>query len=200
MNKSTKTMLTLGALAVVLTLGVMQAPTLSGSDGELGTLRRAPNVAVVDIEKVINDYLKSTGDMDRVRAKYASDRRALDVIRDTIDSMTQEASIYPQDSEEYLNISTQIAVKKAEHQVRSKGLEAGLNRDQGKLMLEAFRKAEDVIKTYAKEKGLDMVHQIQRTDIKGVAYESVSSQLIVRSVLYATDGLDVTDEIIARMR
>ncbi|HGY91575.1 MAG TPA: OmpH family outer membrane protein [Planctomycetes bacterium] len=187
-------------LPCVVALGLWHGAQLSGAEGDGTVIRRAPAVGVVDVERVINEYLKVTGDMDKVLAKFASERRSLDAIRETIDSMRQEADIYPKDTPQYLDIRTRIAVKTAELKVRLEANDASKNREQGKLMLEAFRKAQDVIDQLAKEKGLDLVMQMQTSDIKGIAYEAVSSQLIVRSVLYARDQLDITDDVIARMK
>ncbi|MCA9323331.1 MAG: hypothetical protein KDB53_21515, partial [Planctomycetes bacterium] len=81
MRNMTQTFIIAASLVAATLVASQFLPATSASDGDRATIYRAPNVAVVDVERVINDYLRTTGDMDKVRAKSASERRALDEIR-----------------------------------------------------------------------------------------------------------------------
>jgi Skp family chaperone for outer membrane proteins len=156
-------------------------------------------IAVVDIERITNEYLDLKGSLDELREKYSAKRRGLDQQQQQIRAMQEESEVFPKDSERFLEIQTQIAIKIGELKVQRESLEESQNRDKAKLTAEVYEKSRQTISDYAQEKGLDLVFLRQGGQLKGMRMEDVSSNILVRSVIWNRDDLDITQAILERM-
>ena len=161
---------------------------------------RTAKIATVDMESVMDEYVKETGQFEALRTKYNSRLNALAVLRETIQSMEQESEVFPRGSDQFVELRTQIAIKKAEYQYQKESADASYDREQAKLMREAYQKAVDVIERYANEKGVDLVMLRQSDLAGGLSMAEVSSQIVVRGVLFGHSDLDITNDIKSRMK
>ena len=66
---------------------------------------------------------------------------------------------------------------------------------------EAYEKAVEVIEAIAKERGLDLVLLKQTGDLSSqMLLQEVTSNILVRSVVYSRANIDITDEVKNRMQ
>ncbi|MCB9833331.1 MAG: OmpH family outer membrane protein [Planctomycetes bacterium] len=186
-------------------LALSAALVWSSSRGESAqadaAFRIAPDkVAVVDIERITNDFLDAKGDLDELNEKYARNRRSLEEMQRQLRSMQEEAQVYPSTDPRRLEAETQIAVKAGELKVQSESMKESESREKAKLTAEVYEKARQTIADYAREKGLQLVLLRQSGTLKGLRMEDVSSNILVRSVIWNRDDLDITQEILDRMK
>ena len=186
--------LTLAAIAAFAAASWHLAPTLEGAPGDAYFVRNT-KVGVVNIEAVTNDYLRHTGSIETSKNKFLTEQRALDVLRETIQSMDQESEVFPKDSPRYLELRTQIAIKSEEYKVRSQSVKLSQDREQATLMREAYEKALEVIERFAKDRGLDLVLLKQDGKLKGMDLAEVGSNILVRTVVYHDESMDITEDI-----
>ncbi len=154
----------------------------------------------MNIEQVTNDWLQRSGELEDSKQKYLTDRRALDTLRGQIEAMNEESQVFPESSQRYLELRTQIAIKTKEHEVRTQSSRLSQDREQAKLMTEAYEKTLLVIRDLAKEKNLDVVMLKQSGKLEGFNLGEVGSNILVRTVVYIKDEIDITDEVMERMK
>lgn len=159
----------------------------------------AGKVAVVDVEVITNEFLLAQGSLDALSENFARKRRALDTMRDKIRAMQEEAEIFPKDSARYLDAIEGIAIQQGQFKVKAESLEASQNREKAKLTAEVYEKARNEISDYAQENGLDMVFLRQGGKLTGMSMEDVSSNILIRSVIWHKNDLDITQVILDRM-
>lgn len=161
---------------------------------------RALKIATLDIEQVIDDFLNRTGDLEKLVNEKKAKQRSFQGIAEEVTALESEASIYPEGSEKYYRILTQAQTKRFELRAQSEAAEKFYSRREGTLIKEVYEKATKVIETYCQEKGLDMVVLKTSPQIPGSSRQAASSAVIVRGVVYATDSVDITDDIKERMK
>ncbi len=200
MSKTTfsVTLVIIAALSLLLGLELSGGSSLVSADR--GASVRAPKTAVVDIQAITNDYLRTSGGLDNLRESEGQERNLLAILRNEIEAQKTNLDIYPPESQNYLKAQTAIAIKTAEYKVRSQAAELKSNRQKGKLTAEIYQKAVHVITEYAQEKNIDMVFLKQDGDLKRLSMEEVSSNILVRAVIYSHPDLDITAEIERRMK
>ena len=191
--KSYSLVIVLSVLATIL-IAAEHGP-LIGSVSETNPGLAVENIATVDIEAVTNDFLKERGDLERLANKYAGETRALEVLRDTIESMNQESEVYPKDDPKYYQMKTQVLIKAEELKVRQKSNVSRHDREAGKLLKETYEKALKVVENYANEKKIDLVLLKQSGRIRGFTDAEVGTNILVRNVVFAHDQIDITDAI-----
>lgn len=201
MNRAAKFILLLAVVAATAFFSALAGERVDAAPGESGAMYRAGNIAVVNIEEITNDWMRRTGAAEKIEQKYLTQRRGLESLRSVIESMDQESQIHPQQSQRYVDLRAQIAVKSAELKFRNEATRASRDLEQAKLMTEAYEKAVEVIEAIAKERGLDMVLLKQTGDLSSqMLLQEVTSNILVRSVVFSRGNIDITDDVKNRMQ
>ncbi|MFT7617001.1 MAG: Skp family chaperone for outer membrane protein [Planctomycetota bacterium] len=167
----------------------------SSATADRGQSLRAPKTAVVDIQAITNDFLRNSGQLDALREKEGQQRNLLQILRGEIDAQKTNLEIYPEEDPKFVEAQMIIAIKSAEFKVRREALDITSNREKARLTAEIYEKAVQTIATYAQSKGLDMVFLKQDGGLKRLSLEEVSSNILVRAVIYNHPDLDITEEI-----
>lgn len=201
MTRAARFILLAAFFAVVSFAGSVLGNRVDASDGEPGALYRAGNIAVVNIEDITNDWLRRTGSAEDIEQKYLGARRTVEQIRSMIESMEQESQIYDPTEKKYVELRAQIAVKSAEMKVRGEAARANRDLGQAQLMNQAYKKAMKVIEAIAKERGLDLVMLRQTGELSSkMVLQEITSNILVRSVVFARDAIDITEDVKDRMQ
>lgn len=198
MSKFSVIVLTVATLSMFI--GFELCGLSSDVQADRGASLRAPTMAVVDIQDVTNDFLRNSGQLDTLREKESQQRNLLGILGGEINALKTNLEIYPEEDPKYVEAQKEIAIKTAELKVRSEALKITSNREQARLTAEVYEKAVAAISEYAAEKALDIVFLKQGGSLRRLSMEEVSSNILVRSVIWSHDKLDITDEIKARLK
>lgn len=200
MSKSVFSVALLIVAALSLVIGFELCGLSESVQAGRGQERRAPKTATVDIQAITNDYLRDSGQLDNLREKESQQRNLLGILRGEIDALKTNLEIYPEEDPKFIEAQKEIAIKSAEFKVRSEALKLTSNREKARLTAEVYEKAVTAIETYAQEKNLDMVFLKQEGSLRRLSMEEVSSNILVRGVIWSHKDLDITEEIKARMK
>lgn len=200
MSKTTFSITVMIVAALSLLLGFELCGGTNLVSADRGASNRAPKSAVVDIQAITNDFLRNSGDLDNLRETQGQERNLLAILGNEIEAQKSNLDIYPPEDANYLKAQTTIAIKSAEFKVRNQAAKLNNNRQKAKLTAEIYQKAVIAITEYAQEKNIDMVFLKQGGDLKRLSMEEVSSNILVRAVIYSHPDLDITDEIKRRMK
>lgn len=181
-----------GILAVCGTLFFTQGRS---ADAERLAAVRVTNVATVDIEAVIDDYVRKTGTYEALSNQYTTKRRTLQFIQEQIQSMMEEAEVYPRGSQRGIDLMGEIQAKRAQLKAQNDATEAWYDSQQAKLTAESYQKAVEVIERIARQRNLDLVLMKKTGRVDGMMMNQVSSSIVVRTVIFAKDALDITDQV-----
>ncbi|MEZ6196488.1 MAG: OmpH family outer membrane protein [Planctomycetota bacterium] len=182
------------ALAAILVFGARESADAGIGDGDR-VIYRAANIGTVDIEDLIDDYAQRTGAYEALRTRYLTKRRALSTLKETVDSMAQELEIFPRGSEEHSKLYADIQTKQAQLKFQSEADDRWYDQEQAKLASESYEKIVGIIERVAGDKGLDLVLMQQSGKVAGRLMSQVSSSIVVRSVVFAKTGMDITEDV-----
>ncbi len=155
---------------------------------------------MVDVAQVFNTLKQNEqiqADM-KTRAEkleqQAKDKQAkIEQLRQRLKMLTPGAEAYKQTEQEL-----QKAV--IEHQVWARFEQRRLQVEGSLQTEQVYRRMSSTIEQIAKETGYDVVlYKDQQPKFEGSDPQQIRSQIAIRKVLYASDAVDITDQVVQRM-
>lgn len=156
--------------------------------------------ATVDMENIINDFADKNVLFDNLKNERRTRDQALDTEKEKIEAQMQSLAIMRQGTKEYIELSKAIELDKRKLDLDDRANRLWFTNEKGKIVKEIYKKALDVIEAYAKENGILAVHLRTKGELPTNSYEEVSNAIIVRSLVWANEAIDITDKIAERMK
>jgi len=184
-------------IAVVLLTGVLLWKRSSAQDrpGAPATSR----VAVCDIVQVFNNYTRATDltaamnkRRDSLKAENEKRGQAIEALRLELEGLVVGSKKYEAQFSEMQRLTI-------ERDAWMRFQEAMVMRDHHRLTRDMY---EEIIKTIgevAKQRGIDIVLYYPRADIQSNNTKQLLQQIQARKVLFAADGVDLTDAVLMRL-
>jgi Skp family chaperone for outer membrane proteins len=158
-------------------------------------------VALVDVERALNelDELTALNEALGVRVKDRQDD--LDTLLALIQGLQADLKELPDNStEKRRTIRAQLFEKTETANARAKAYQSLINIEKGEIIRPLYLKLLDAVGEVSGKEGYDLVlfdnRQMQvPQDVQGVINDAIQS----KSILFASDSLDITDQIIVLM-
>ena len=189
-------------------LGMAMVALVAAGAGVVGTRElskpqqgaRDARIATLDLQQVVGDYLAHTGDMTKLEEQFQTDQLAVGALNDSIEAMVQEVTVFPPGSKEYQALEKKIAIERARVEVESRANRAHHDRRQAKLLADVYDKVHETVRIYSTNNKIDVVHLTTEPRIQGESRTEVTNAMVVRSVVYSHDRLDITERIKAELK
>lgn len=152
-------------------------------------------IATVDMEKVINDFAEDGVLFENLKNEKKQKDQALDALKDQVEAMMQNLAIMRQGSKEYIELQKQIELEKQRGNLDDRANRVWYTSRKGEIVREVYKKAVGVIEAYAREKGIIGVFLSTKPELPAGSYEDVSNAIIVRSLIWSTETIDITNDI-----
>jgi Skp family chaperone for outer membrane proteins len=182
-----------GALAVSGAQVLAQPSAATAAGGK-------KTIAVVDVVKVFNSVnAKATGDaeIEKLAKDLDAERK---VIESDLEALKKEMAQLKPDSDMYKETIDKALRKGLELQDFSDYMRERLTMEQRVRTAALYRQINDQIKTYAEANGIILVLSYDKDDMSSATTpQELQSRITVRKVLYASDSLDITRDIIELM-
>ncbi len=183
--------------AVLVTTGLL---TLAGVQAQQGTRAQPTSVAVVDLERVFEsskEKLKFDQDQrtarEQLQKQAETKQKAASTMKSELDTLAPGTPAYTQKQQE-------LELAAVEFQAWSQYEQVKVNREAAVRIEGLYRKSIDAIDRMAQEMGYDLVlYREAQTKFQYENIQQLLQQIGFRKVLYATDGIDITDQVIQRM-
>lgn len=193
--------ITVALLCAALSLSGAAARSQAGEDIPR---KHALRIAVVDIDRALNEYQKSRDLAKRIADKY----------QPKVDDLTKKArfireqqrrlaaSPHKKDSPEYLREKHKIKAQAAELEMEEKIYVTERNDEEIEAMIQVWEDFLAGIAKHAKDNGLDLVLKKQKTDMRANPprlKETFMHKVSIHALLYCAEGVDVTDQLVKQM-
>ncbi len=179
-------------LSVVLAI----VAALSGSRADAAGRKRSLRVALVDVDKVLQEYKKGNDRYDQIRKELEplinTIRQKAQAIRDEQRRLVQDPRT---DKVKFLKKKQELALKIAEMERDEKLFLAKKTEKEIDAMMEVWNDVIAAVAKYAKENGIDLVIKQQVRSKKPSRKDSFYRNVRARTVLYAAARLDITEQI-----
>ena len=152
--------------------------------------------ATIDIEKVINDFAEDNVLFENLKNEKKARDSALESLRESIETQQQIMELKPRASREFQDLMKAIELDKQKYQLEARANDMWFSTRKGEITKEIYKKALGVIEAYAKENGILAVHLATKpTFDQAMRYEDVSSQIVVRALVYSSETIDITEAV-----
>ena len=166
----------------------------------LGGGVRERKIAVIDMEKLVNAYANDMGAFDELNNEKRARGIALAQKSDAIETMEQELSILKPNSNEFYELGKKVQQEKAAFTFERRSMDRDNDREMGRLIAEIYEKANNAVAAHAAENDIDMVFLTTSAElVRDAGKEYISSAIATRSLVFASNALDITDAIKNRM-
>lgn len=179
---------------IVALTALLALPALAAAQTRVGVA----NTARIFNEMQETRDLQQQIDQERVKMEETvrQKRGQLQALREARDQIKPDSPQYQERNRELLNATV-------EFETWGRLMQAELQRTQKRRMASLFEKIESSVAVIAQQKGLELVlaqHAVDLPpDLDELPIEQVRAIINQRNVLYATDPIDVTDEVLAHL-
>jgi len=184
------------ALAVLLTAFVWQAGANSVRPPAQPTA-----VATVDIVKVIDNMKERVVREAELEENKNTRQAQLQEVASKIDLLKADLEAGTRGTDEYKDKIRQAMEIQAVYEARGKALNQILSIDRGNVTREMYEKITDAVSRIAEREGYDsVIFDDSLFPINDdIPYQDVFRSIISRSVIYCSDSVDITDQVVTLM-
>jgi Skp family chaperone for outer membrane proteins len=138
--------------------------------------------------KLFNDSMKALeGKVQLLQQNIAASQAQIDLIKGQLGQATEKAEIE--------KLEAQIAKLSADMQVATRVGKRDLAEEEAKIYCDTYAQIQDATKKLCRSRGIQAVFRANRVPMQVNDPASVQ-QGINRAIIYAEDGLDITDDIL----
>jgi len=196
--KHRKTIVTVSLLGLALTAVIL------GGSGLLAGPPAAPraaatSVGVCDVVEVFANYQRAKDLEEQMNErKKAFDAESNKRVK-SIEALQIQLEGLATGSEEHNRLLQQIQRQTVERAVWSRMQEQSLMRDHLRLMKEVFAEVRKAVGEVAKDKGVDVVLQLEPNELTARTAAELVAQVDRRKVLYSADSINLTREVLRKL-
>ncbi len=155
--------------------------------------------ATVDVVRVFNEYEKQKdlaeefkAEQDKLDAENQQRRAKIDALQATVDRMQPSDPLYADRARELFQMQVEY---KNWYELKR----AAIGREMAMWTARMYREILTAIGTTAERDGFDMVFYRDEFEPAGLDPQVIREQIQDRKVLYASPGVDITSDLLARM-
>jgi len=173
---------------------------LSGSRASAAGRKRSVRIALVDVDRVLQEYKKGNDRYEQIRKELEP---RLNTIRQKAQAIRDEqrrlAASVPKDKVKFLKKTQELKLRIAELERDEKLFLAKKTAKEIDAMMEVWNDVIAAVSKYAKENGIDMVLKQQVRSNKPKRKETFYRNVRARTVLYCAAHLDITEKLITQL-
>ena len=182
-------------LALFLAVVVAAAPVAA----------QGSSIGFVDVQKVIFDYKKTTEITktleNRIRQEQSVLRQKKEALRQKIEQLSDPDATEEKNAAllRRARIKRDIALERVDIELSEKSALIRLEQDLVAHMKKVYKEVRREAEAVARDRNLKAVFMVADAKISGRTRDQVSSEILVRSVLWFDPSLDLTAELLRRL-
>ncbi|MDX1563973.1 MAG: OmpH family outer membrane protein [Phycisphaeraceae bacterium] len=186
-----------GLMALLIALPVLVGLSVWAQPKE-PTPSAGPRIAVVNIQKIfegldehedIETEIKGLG--EQIKKALADKEKQIKDLEKAL-----QVGVHKRGSDQHIRATDELALKRLELETIRKYGQIKTSRQTTRRLVELYQTTLKAIDKIAAEKGYDLVlHQLDRSNIKGSTPRQISDRLDLHQVLYASARIDLTEYI-----
>lgn len=185
---------------MTITLAVLAGTAVATlwSHGQAQNSPAGPNYAMVDLERALDGCQESLDVQAKLKARADDIEKRLTDLSNQVQVKGADLTATDPTSEAAYKLREQLDRLQVEFETIKQIEQAELGREQELWVAQGYAHAMQAVEVIARRGGLDMVLFYDRFDATA-STKQLLSRMATRRVLYARDGLDVTDELIREL-
>ena len=166
---------------------------------------QGPSIGFVDVQKVVFDYKKTTEITktleNRIRQEQSVLRQKKEALRQKIEQLPDPDATEEKNAAllRRARIKRDIALERVDIELSEKSALIQLEQDLVAHMKKVYKEVRREAEAVARDRNLKAVFMVADAKISGRTRDQVSSEILVRSVLWFDPSLDLTAELLRRL-
>ncbi len=189
--------------AAVIALSAVAMFSMSPSNAEDGGNKGRLKVAVVDLSKVVDQYIRKADEENALRAKVDKINQQIEDLRNIIKGMDatirEKEELLDPASDELARMRLERSVKKVQLDHLIENTKALLNRGKANILAVIYNDFKTACNAYAQKFGYDLVMAKNIPNLSSSDYENLMLQISMQPIYYFAPDMDVTEFMIAEM-
>jgi Skp family chaperone for outer membrane proteins len=181
--------LTAIALTVFLALGAVQAAA-----------QQPLSIAFVDMERIIKEHPETAEKTASVERELKSRMEALKQEADRMRSLRDDLDLLKEGSPEWLEQLKKIKMLESTLELDQKILRIEFDLRLVEELKDIYNRSRTAIKEVAEAKRIQVVAMYSSSEVGGSTRRELIGDIITRPFVYHDPSLDITDEVIARLK
>lgn len=155
-------------------------------------------VALLDVSRVYKSHARFKGMMDNMKAYVQEVETWVKGERDAITKMAERLKEYQSGSQDYKDLETEVAKRQSNLQVQMQLKRKELMLQEAKIYHNIYTEIQQEVESVAAARGFIIVLRYNGDEVDREDPENVLRD-INKSVIWFNRGVDITDEVIARI-
>lgn len=182
-------------LAISTAAFLLHYPILKGSAENVSSLQPT-QLAVVDMEKVFNNYEKTKQINKQIAARQEEIKTQIRQKVERIEALKSELQNFHPDSKEFYEREKQLFKLSVELDSYKRISAEDMKREFKAATEQIYNEILDTIKTIAESEGYDIVLYLDTVTIEADSFPALLEKIRQRKVLYASKQIDITDKVL----
>lgn len=192
------------ALALIIAAGLAATSitALSSRSSATATLAAPPtSVAIVDMQKAINDSTEIKARNEALKVRAESRMAELDKFKKDLKDLVDGAKLLPEGSPDAVKARAEAVVKNATLEAQFQAYKQLTDIESGDILGDIHAKVIAAVDAIAKRDGYQLVLADDRAIVppKGRPVEDVGNAINQRRVLFAEPSIDITERVLTAM-
>ena len=169
--------------------------------GQAAATAKPTAVAVIDLQQVMSQVKEAQALQAEAQARGQDIQAEEERRRQEIQQLSGELDLFPPGSEQWEQKEQEVRKKLIELEVWLEHTRQQAQREQARQIAQLYQKAADTAGAVAADNGFDMVIQegALPEQLDNLNRQQLSNVLSNRKVIWARDGMEITQQVITRM-
>ena len=188
-------------IVILVILGALIAVCIGYSRGWAQASRQISpaKVGVVNVELMFTKSQRGIKWQEQVTADLARIRMNLEKLKKDAEAIQADMRIRPVGSTDYMKLMSDYLEKRGEADAKKAYYEEEVILNGEKWTKDLYNKIHSIVEKTAKLRGLDIVLVANEIDLSDLRMREVSEVVSKTKVLYHTDKIDITAEVMAQL-
>lgn len=161
-----------------------------------GETKAAPKAAVLRLEEALRSCKYYSVRRDGLLSEQVEAKKTLKDMDEQLKQLDNQLQVLPKSNERFAKVQEEFEVKKLQQKMFAERISGTIDRRHLAIIKESYATLRQLLKEFAKERGLALVHLAPDGDLKAPTMPEVQLELGLQTVLYFDESLDVTSDFI----
>lgn len=194
------------SLALVVAIATILAPGTAAQNGaeKTGTLTipkpRAFTMGFVDMERLIKEHKTTKAKTEQFQKEFRDQMEKLKLQVDEMNNIRDTLDVHAEGSREHLEQLKRIKKLEATLELEQRIIKIEFQLKIVKTLKDIYQRCREVVGVVAKERQFSAVAMVSTSEVDGRTRSEIVGDILTRPFVFFDPALDITNEVIARMK
>lgn len=181
---------------ILIVLGLLTLFAGNAAYTENGKSAAGLKVGVIDLNKISENYESYNHEVEKVKAKAEAIQEEILKITEKMKALQERRELFEEGSDEYDEINDQIEQLKLAGYVKNKSESKKIEKKQVDMIKGLYKDIRTGVQEYSDKHKFDLIVVESGPELMGKKLQDIVIEIRMKPVVYSSNQLDITDNII----